>query len=129
MDNQTEEMLTRLKLTTIRDRLDNLLDEAGRRSMTHREALHYFCQEEILTKDHQRVRMGMKMAKFPYERTLDQFEFDAQPALDPKQMRELALGRWVANGDAVLLLGPPGVGKTHLLRGANNSLPFLSRVF
>jgi len=114
MERQIEEMLTRLKLTTIRDRLDNLLDEAGRKDMTILEALHYFCEEEILSKDHQRVRMSTKMAKFPYERTLEQFDFEAQPALDPKQIRELALGRWVANGDAVLLLGPPGVGKTHL---------------
>lgn len=111
---ELEEMLTRLKLTTVRDRLENLLDEASRKDMTLREALHYFCQEEISAKDYQRIRMSMKMAKFPYERTLDQFEFDAQPALNSKQVRELALSRWVANGDAVLLLGPPGVGKTHL---------------
>jgi DNA replication protein DnaC/transposase len=47
-------------------------------------------------------------------RTLEQFEFDAQPSLDPKLVQELATARWVANGDALLLLGPPGVGKTHL---------------
>jgi len=73
-----------------------------------------FCQEEISVKDHRRVQMSLKMAKFPCERTLDQFEFNAQPALDPKQFRELALARWVANGDALLMLAPPGVGKTHL---------------
>jgi DNA replication protein DnaC len=38
----------------------------------------------------------------------------AQPSLDPKQIRELATCRWISNGDALLLLGPPGVGKTHL---------------
>jgi DNA replication protein DnaC len=32
----------------------------------------------------------------------------------PQQIRELAVSRWVANGDSLLLLGPPGVGKTHL---------------
>jgi DNA replication protein DnaC len=42
------------------------------------------------------------------------FDFDAQPAVDPKQIRELATGRWIAHGDALLLLGPPGVGKSHL---------------
>jgi DNA replication protein DnaC len=46
--------------------------------------------------------------------TLEGFDFEAQPSLDPKQMRDLATCRWVANGDALLLLGPPGVGKTHL---------------
>lgn len=57
---------------------------------------------------------GLPIAKFPCVRTLDTFDFDAQPSVDPRQVRELATGRWVANGDALLLLGPPGVGKTHL---------------
>jgi len=53
-------------------------------------------------------------SKFPFVRTLGGFEFDAQPSLDPKQIRELSTCRWVANGDTLLFLGPPGVGKTHL---------------
>ena|ERR1700733_7130029 len=114
MEDDLENMLTRLKLTTIRDRLESLLDQASRKDMTLREALSFFCKEEIASKDHHRIRMSMKMAKFPCERTLEQFELEAQPALDPKQIRELALCRWVANGDCLLLLGPPGVGKTHL---------------
>ena len=47
-------------------------------------------------------------------RDLDGFDFAAQPSIDKKQIRELAAGRFIANGEAVLLLGPPGVGKTHL---------------
>jgi DNA replication protein DnaC len=47
-------------------------------------------------------------------RTLEGFEFEAQPSIDPARIRELATCRWVANGDNLLLLGPPGVGKTHL---------------
>jgi DNA replication protein DnaC len=39
---------------------------------------------------------------------------EAQPSIDPKQIRDLAASRWIANGENVLLLGPPGVGKTHL---------------
>ena len=58
--------------------------------------------------------MGTSIAKFPYVRTLDDFDFDAQPSLDPKQVRELVTGRWIANGHTLLLQGPPGVGKTHL---------------
>jgi len=46
--------------------------------------------------------------------TLEGFEYEAQPSVDPKQLRELATSRWIGNGDSVLLLGPPGVGKTHL---------------
>jgi DNA replication protein DnaC len=56
----------------------------------------------------------MKIAHFPYARDLDGFDFAAQPSLDRRQIRELACCRWVAHGEALLLLGPPGVGKTHL---------------
>jgi energy-coupling factor transporter ATP-binding protein EcfA2 len=58
--------------------------------------------------------MASKIAHFPALRDLDGFDFAAQPSLDPRQIRELAACRWVARGEALLLLGPPGVGKTHL---------------
>jgi|ERR1700738_111178 len=107
-------ILTKLKLTTIRDKLDNLLDEASNRQLNLREALVFLCEQEMKQKNQTRVKMGVSIAKFPYVRTLEQFDFGAQPSLDPGQIRELGTCRWVANGDTLLLLGPPGVGKTHL---------------
>jgi DNA replication protein DnaC len=107
-------MLSRLKLTAIRDRLDTLLDEATRNKLTLREAVAFLCEAEVARKDQRRIQMAMSIAHFPWVRTLDDFDFDAQPSVDAAQVRELATGRWVANGDAVLLLGPPGVGKSHL---------------
>ena len=107
-------MLTRLQLSAIRDQLDNLIDEAGRRELTIREALTLFCEREIARKDQRRIEMGFGLARFPYVRDLAGFDFAAQPSLDKAQIRELATGRFIANGEAVLLLGPPGVGKTHL---------------
>jgi DNA replication protein DnaC len=109
-----ERMLTRLQLTAIRDQLDTLLDQAARSELTLREALAMMCTAEVARKDERRIQMGLSIAKFPCVRTLESFEFEAQPSIDPKQIRELATSRWVANGDTVLLLGPPGVGKTHL---------------
>ncbi len=106
--------LNRLKLTTIRDKLDNFLDEASRKKMNLREALAFFCEQEMQQRERTRNRRGFSMAKFPYTRNLEQFDFNAQPSLDAGQIRELGTCRWIANGDAVLLLGPPGVGKTHL---------------
>jgi DNA replication protein DnaC len=106
--------LTRLQLTAIRDQLDNLLDEAARREMTLREALAFLVEREIARKDERRVTMAGKIAHFPCVRDLDGFDFAAQPSLDKAQIRELAACRWVAHGEALLLLGPPGVGKTHL---------------
>lgn len=108
------EMLTRLKLTAIRDQLDSLLDEATRRQLTLREAVAFLCQREVARKNERRIEMASKIAHFPTVRDLDGFDFTAQPSLDRGQIRELAACRWVAHGDAVLLLGPPGVGKTHL---------------
>src|SRR4051812_32721281 len=107
-------MLGRLRLTVIRDQLDSLLDEAARREMTLREALAFVCEREVARRAERRVEMALKIAHFPFVRDLQGFDFAAQPSLDPKQVRELATGRFVANGEAVLLLGPPGVGKTHL---------------
>lgn len=64
--------------------------------------------------DERRIQIGLSIAKFLCVRTLEGFEFEAQPSIDPRLVRELATSRWVANGDTVLLLGPPGVGETHL---------------
>jgi DNA replication protein DnaC len=58
--------------------------------------------------------MRVSMARFPFQKTLDAFDFKFQPSIDPKVIRELATGRYLETGDNVLLLGPPGVGKTHL---------------
>jgi DNA replication protein DnaC len=58
--------------------------------------------------------MAGKIARFPTTRDLTGFDFSAQPSLDPGHIRDLAACRWVAHGEALLLLGPPGVGKTHL---------------
>lgn len=107
-------MLGRLKLTAIRDQLDNLIEEAARRELSLREALFLLCEREIARKDERRIEMGLGLARFPFVRDLDGFDFTAQPSLDKQQLRELAGARFVANGEAVLLLGPPGVGKTHL---------------
>lgn len=106
--------LDRLKLTAIRDQLDSLLDEAARSEMTLREALAFLVTREIARRDERRICMASKIAQFPFVRELDGFDFDAQPSLDPGQIRELASCRWVAHGDTVLFLGPPGTGKTYL---------------
>jgi len=105
--NELEPMLTRLKLTAIRDQLDTLLDQASRAELNLREALTMLCTAEVACKDERRIQMGLSIAKFPFVRTLDGFEYDAQPSVDPKQIRELATSRWIGNGDSVLLLGPP----------------------
>ena len=108
------EMLGRLKLTAMRDRLDGLLDDAARRGLSMPETLALLCEAEVAHREERRIQMGLGIAKFPYVRTLEGFDFAAQPSLDPRQLRDLAACRWVANGDTLLIQGPPGVGKSHL---------------
>ena len=98
-------MLNRLKLTAIRDQLDSLIDEAARRELTTREALSLFCEREIGRKDERRIEMSIGLARFPFVRDLDGFDFAAQPSIDKKQIHEIAAGRFIANAEAVLLLG------------------------
>ena len=115
-------MLTRLKLTAIRDQLDTLLGEAARRELTLAETVAYLCEREIARKDERRIEMALGLARFSMVRDLGGYDFAAQPAVDKQQIRELASGRFVANGEAVLLLGPPGVGKTHLAVGLGRAV-------
>ena len=60
------------------------------------------------------IRCGSRWRAFPFQKTLESFDFKFQPSIDPKQIRELATGRYIQSGDNLLLLGPPGVGKSHL---------------
>jgi DNA replication protein DnaC len=113
-DDRLSEMLSKLKLFGIRDRLDSLLDEASRSDFDMRQTLTLLFEREIARKDARRIEMALKLAHFPMVRDLTGFDFAAQPSVDAKQVRDLAAGRWIANGENVLLLGPPGVGKTHL---------------
>jgi DNA replication protein DnaC len=70
--------------------------------------------DEMASKQHKRVAMGIRIAHFPAIKTLEEFDFKFQPSIDAKLVRELATGRFVANAENVVLFGPPGVGKTHL---------------
>ncbi len=78
------------------------------------EFLERLLETEVSARVERDVLMKTRLARFPFVKTLDQFDFAFQPALNEAQIRELATVRFVANGENILLLGPPGVGKTHL---------------
>lgn len=109
--------LTRLQLVATRDRLEGLLQEAAREEVSYLDFLDHVLGEEVASKNEKRIRMGVQIAHFPLQRTLDDFDFAVQPSIDRKLIRELETGRFLAHGENVLLLGPPGVGKTHLAIG------------
>ena len=109
-----ERHLTRLKLLSTRERLDDFLERGAKGKMSFLDFLDHVIQEEITSKDAKRVRMRLQMARFPLNRNLEDYDFTLQPSLDRRLITELETGRYLANATNVLLLGPPGVGKTHL---------------
>jgi DNA replication protein DnaC len=112
--DRLDAMLARLQLSGIRDQLDSLLHEAARADLSARETLTLLCEREIARKDHRRIEMGLKLAHFPAVKELAGFDFEAQPSIDPKQIRDLAASRWIAKRRERVVLGPPIVRKTHL---------------
>ena len=60
------------------------------------------------------LKTRLQLAHLPYVKTFDQFDFAFQPSIDERQLRELRTLRFVHEASNVILLGPPGVGKTHL---------------
>lgn len=59
----------------------------------------------VACKDEQYIHMGLSIAGFPFERSFDGFEHDAQPSLDTRQMHEFTASRWSVNGNSELFLG------------------------
>lgn len=109
-----EERLKDLKLFCVASQLDTWLQEAAKHGWPYDEFLLKLCHEELANKQEKRCDLSIKLAKFPYIKTLDSFDFKYQSSLNQDQFTELSKCRWVRNGENLILLGPPGVGKTHL---------------
>jgi DNA replication protein DnaC len=103
-----------LKFLTAVDSLDALAQQAATEQWTYLVFLDRLTQAERAARAEQAVARNTRRARFPFFKTLDQFDFACQPSINEPQVRELATLRFVAHGENVLLLGPPGVGKTHL---------------
>lgn len=109
-----QEQLLRLGLVQSVDRLPSVLEAAAKRELSYSDFLEELLSAELAGKQDRNTAMHIRMAHFPFEKTIESFDFKFQPSLDPKIVRELATSRYIANAENVLLLGPPGVGKTHL---------------
>jgi DNA replication protein DnaC len=104
----------RLRLYQVETELTTLLEQAAKRDLDYAAFLDEVLAREVGAKTQKHLAMRIAMARFPYQKTLESFDFKAQPSIDPKLVRELATGRYIEGGDNILLLGPPGVGKSHL---------------
>jgi DNA replication protein DnaC len=103
-----------LKLNTIEELLDNYLEIAARDSKTTMEVLDYLFEQEKKHREAAAIERRMKTAAFPVKKTLDEFDFEFQSSIDKKVIEDLATLRFVHNAENVVLLGPPGVGKSHI---------------
>lgn len=106
--------LARLKLPRMAECLDAVAEVASRHDWTYLQFLEQLLEAEVSARYQRDVTMKTKLAHFPFVKTLDQFDFSFQPTISERQIRELATLSFIANGENVLFLGPPGVGKTHL---------------
>jgi len=109
-----QEHMQELKLSRIAEELPLLLQDAVKRDLGCADFLEELITREVEARHERMTAMKTTMARFPFHKTLESFDFKFQPSISPKVIRELAKGRFIADADNVLLLGPPGVGKTHL---------------
>jgi len=118
MNNFTYERLhnnlAHLKLDTIEAILDNYLELAARDDKTTMEVLDYLLEQERKHRDAAAIDRRMKSAVFPVKKTLEEFNFDFQPSIERSVIEDLATLRFIHNAENLVLLGPPGVGKSHI---------------
>jgi len=111
---ELEHLLGKLKMDHLEAQLDTVCEQAAQRQADYKTFLVQALQTEWQGRYQRGTELRLRQARFPWLKTLDQFDFDFQPSLDRRQMRELAGMSFVERAHNVIVLGPPGVGKTHL---------------
>jgi DNA replication protein DnaC len=106
--------LKTLCLPTIAAHWQRLAEEARRQRQVHGEYLADLVSLEVAHRQQQRITRMVSEARFPIMKTLEGFDWGAQPAIDREQILELATGDFVRQAANVVLLGSVGTGKTHL---------------
>lgn len=112
MELQT--LVEKLKLDYLGNALDTLCEQASKKDLGYREFLQEVLTTEWAGRHQKGLESRLKQARLPWVKTLEQFDYSFQPSIDKKVMRELAGLGFIERAENVVLLGPPGVGKTHL---------------
>lgn len=107
-------LLEKMKMDHLAFGLDTLCDQAGKRELGYREFLLEALQTEWQGRHQRGTESRLAMARYPWVKTLEQFDMSFQPSIDKKVIRELSGLGFVERAENIILLGPPGVGKTHL---------------
>lgn len=111
---RVEQNLQKLRLARIPLVLPDQLKVAEAESRSHLTFLDHLLEEEVAQKEQRRVETSLKLSGLPFQKTLEEYDFTFQPKLDRQKVLSLFDLTFVERKENVLLLGPPGVGKTHL---------------
>lgn len=111
---QLDALFERLKFEYLPDQLEAVCEHAAKRRLDYPDFLSKALETEWAGRNRQGIESRMRQARFPAVKTLEQFDFDFQPSIDRQVVRNLAGLSFVERAENVVLLGPPGVGKSHL---------------
>jgi DNA replication protein DnaC len=109
-----EQGLRRLKLRHMREHLEDINELALQEEPSYMDFLGYLVVREVEGRDRTQKETRLKSARFPFYRTLNDFDFGFQNSVSRQTLLDLAQLQFLKSKENVILLGPPGVGKTHL---------------
>ena len=114
---QIEYYAAALKAPRIRDSAARLAEQARDSGWTHEEYLSAVLSREVSSRESSGSELRIRAAGFPGRKAIEEFNFDHQPGLNRDTIAHLATGQFISKAQNVVLLGPPGTGKTHLSIG------------
>ncbi|WP_432190634.1 IS21-like element helper ATPase IstB [Streptomyces sp. Tue6028] len=104
----------KLGLPHLTETINEYIRRADEGKMGYLDFLDLVLSEELAVRDDRRFRQGLRLSRLPHHKTLDEYDFSFQPDLDPRKVKDLATLSFVEAKANAALLGPPGVGKTHI---------------
>lgn len=111
---QLQTTLRQLRLSGLMQTLDVRLQEAAANRLPHAEFLELLLQDELHVRHQRMMARRTKAADFRALKSLEDFDWHFNASINRRQIFELATGNYLREGKDILLVGPPGVGKTHL---------------